>query len=250
MVGDTKITDEEGQGEKLFGSSYKLVKSIGALKTIILSENIVLAYAGELGIIDKTLDKVFMSGPNNQNILDILADATKDDSCEFIIAYTNENLYKIHKGEVIEQDQCHIGSQKFWKEFQKKRNFSTCPKEIIDSIYELSQKPIDNTVGGFIVSLCYDKTLNKFIYLYRLESYNGNITNTPQNSLIQLIGDSQTGGYAYEYMTYKYYWDFLAIKFLQTNKTFVFVPYRLTINKDCQYRNLFLPFDTSFILLN
>lgn len=248
MYGDTKITDDNDDCEKFFCSSYGLVKKIGILKTIILSDNIALGFAGKIGIVDEVLGEILINGTIQKNFLDILATSSlrDDNSCDFVVAYKNEMLYLIQGGKITSQNFCHIGSHDFFERFQEKRNFNDDPNQINEVIRQLIEEQVDNTVGGYFISLQYDEKQHKFIYNEKFSSYCKIENKVSQNSLIPLINTPQDGGYTFQLFTYKYYnYNFLALNIFQNESVYIFVPYKLTIDSECKYRNLFLPFNIS-----
>lgn len=248
MYGDTKLTDGNDDCEKFFCSSYSLVKNIGVLKTIILSDSIALGFAGKIGIVDEVLGEIFINGKIHKNFLNILATASVRDnnSCDFVVAYKNEMLYLIQNGEITSQNFCHVGSHYFFERFQEKRNFIEDPNQINEIIGKLIEEQIDNTVGGYFISLQYDEKQQKFIYNEKFISHCRITKKVLQNSLIPLINTPQDGGYTFQLFSYKYYnYNLLALNIFQNRSVYVFVPYKLTIDNECKYRNLFLPFNIS-----
>ena len=248
MYGDTKVIIGDS-GTDNFKETRRLVEKLGILKTIILSNNIALGFSGNnICYVDDALKKIFNNKIDLDYIVNILKfySAKEYNAPDFILAYKNDYLIKISNGEIEERDNCYIGSPDAFNYLQTQKAYERIEPGLISEIFSnLIEKNIDNDVGKFYVGLHFDLDNNRFEYLERFWSEVINIGYIAPNETLPLFANAQNGGYTYQ--LYPIYNDsetqYLAIKFLQNDKIYAFIPATFIPKHTCQYPYLFLPYD-------
>lgn len=204
IMSDTKISLND-QLEKLWNTEdeRRIIKQIGLIKSVIVSPNIVVSYAGNK--IDKAaelLREIKSVGNSLEQIIEIAYkihnDAEKDD-IEFIIGYcdkTNRELISIKNGKVVRNCKtAWLGSWDAYNEFKRMENelYKIKRKKNIDiestgnvherfldeevdrikgleKIFrEVIESGIDSTVGGMVVSIKIPNGENTFQYMAEIK---------------------------------------------------------------------------------
>lgn len=177
IMSDTRIGINDKLSKRWNSESEKrLVEQMGLMKSIIVSPNIVICYAGNN--IDKAaelLRKVKLSSKNLEEIISIAFEihvASEEDAIEFIIAYcgeTTRELISVKNRQIIRNCKvAWLGSLDAYNEFKKKES-------LISDIELNDVKSISCSVNGELIeeSLC-----EELVRAYRVEDCFSEVVNS------------------------------------------------------------------------
>lgn len=246
MIGDTKITIDDSNGIDNFKDKRQLVEELGILKTIILSNDLALGFAGNnVGLVDKALRDIFQNSFEQAEIIKILVEYSLKgiDAPDFILTYKNEKIYLIKNGTIEERDNCYIGSRDIFEELQKRRNYEPIGSETRQIVRNLIKENVDNTVGGFCTEISFATLNNAYIYSEVLDSTVTKERYIPSGGLIPLFDSAEDGGFTYQTLPFFNVdlTQYLEIQISQNNKTYLYAPIMVTPPHECIYKYLFLP---------
>ena len=272
ILSDTKVSFESSEEQEIFrkgvlnGSedAYKKLDKFGVIKSVIINDNICVAFAGNLKHFNELLEYI-----ENNNITDIDNINKKakhiNISCsgntDFIVASTsvsNKELFLIQEGRIRRVSSCWIGSPDTAEIFEKKRkeliasdDYSECKCTKIekeDGYIEVSnpdfqclditafryavKNTTDETVGGFIISC----TGSNGFFMY-MEEYETNVEKkrtVGPDGIIQLFDNAEDGGYAFHFYEST---NMVSMYIYQMKKGVIYRPYLV----DNDYNHLRFP---------
>lgn len=165
----------------------------------------------------------------------------------FILTYKNDKIYLIENGNVVECENCHIGSIDVFKELQKRRNNRPINSEILTLIMLLLKDGIDDTVGGFCTQLKFNNNEKKYQYIETVDSTVTKPKMIPNGATLPLVDNAEDGGFTYT--TFPFLINdssqYLAIHITQINKTYVYMPMISFSSINSKFKYLFFPYDIS-----
>lgn len=246
MIGDTKVTIDDSNGIDNFKDKRQLVEKLGILKTIILSNNLAIGFAGNnIGLVDNALRDIFQSAFEQEEIIKILVEYSLKgkDAPDFILTYKNEKIYLIKNGIIEERENCYIGSKDTFEELQKRRDNAPIDSETRKIVRNLIKERFDNTVGGFSTEISFTPLNNSYIYSEILDSTVTKERYIPSGGFMPLFDSAEDGGFTYQTLPFfnEDLMQYLEIQISQNNKTYLYAPIVVTPPHECIYKYLFLP---------
>ena len=182
IFSDTKITTDD-RLEKQWNSSEEkhLLEQIGSIKSIIISPNIVICYAGNN--LDKAAELLRIIKSRSDNLEDIVALASHihnnsgENMIEFLVAYCDDykrELISIKNNLVVRNcTAAWIGSLIAYKKFKELEEQYSKRKTknqydylcIRECFLQAIESGTDPTVGGMVVSIKALEYINTFQYM-------------------------------------------------------------------------------------
>lgn len=220
ILSDTKIEMNDSLS-KLWNteSERRLVQQIGLLKSVIVSNNLVICYAGNN--IDKAAELLRIAKDGSDNLDELINTAlkihkkAKKDAIEFIIAYCDENnreLISIKNNEVTRNcPLAWLGSYDAFHEFrglESPNALTECFEDesdqklqivlkIEDIFTKVVNSGIDSSVGGMIVKIRYMNGENTFQYMEQFQSISSNWSQVvPFGESIKFCEGAEKGSYS------------------------------------------------------
>lgn len=213
IYGDTKVTtDVNSPNKSNWGTdTYELVKRYGVLKTMIIEPRCCIAFAGnDIKYAHELLE--FIHNKNRftdeelwEKAFEIHRSAPKD-AVEFILCTIDDqeesHIVSVKNGTITYDCQrAWIGSPFVYQELTKLLD-PVLPLYEQNALFEKVEKAImnsgDNSVGGFISHVRYDKYQGSFVYAYRLSMHEERMQPVAAGDAIIYHHSSEHGGFAYE----------------------------------------------------
>lgn len=196
---DTKVSIESSDKSVTGGNKLRLSPISGILKTYILSDRIIISFAGEVEkgceIIKSLLEEKPLDIPN------FILNKLENNKTDFLIGLNldekkNPLLLKIkHEGITECNKTGWIGDNAAFNEFQEYFN-SDKMKEIPSEEQRFSASFADfieycktPSVGDFLIEAVYTPTINAFYYRDRLMSHSGSLVISLKANIPQVLSE-------------------------------------------------------------